>query len=195
MTRRDSEYIFLQRSEAKPGKWVNHSRLAAHAAELIAGQCGMDLEEAYSMGLLHDIGRSFTDGQFQHITYGYRFMSEMKADDIARICLTHSFPIQDILTYVGQFDVSGEELERYSALLTSLRYNDYDRLIQLCDAFSGTEGYVTIEERTQGLIRKYGPKPFMKERKEVLDRIEMDFRNKGFVGPAALLPEKYHFKK
>lgn len=41
-----------------PGPWGKHCLTAAHCAEKIASACGdMDVEKAYILGLLHDIGR------------------------------------------------------------------------------------------------------------------------------------------
>ena len=43
-----------------PGPWGKHCLTAAHCAEKIASACGdMDVEKAYILGLLHDIGRKF----------------------------------------------------------------------------------------------------------------------------------------
>lgn len=43
-----------------PGSWGKHCLTAAHCAEKISSACGdMDVEKAYILGLLHDIGRKF----------------------------------------------------------------------------------------------------------------------------------------
>lgn len=44
-------------------------------------------------------------------------MMQLEYDDAARICLTHSFPIQDISTYIGNFDVSEEEVNAMNGKL------------------------------------------------------------------------------
>ena len=47
-----------------PGPWGKHCLTAAHCAEKIASACGdMDVEKAYILGLLHDIGRKFDQQQ------------------------------------------------------------------------------------------------------------------------------------
>ena len=44
--------------QMNPGKWTDHSRYTASAAEHIAARCsGMDKEKAFVCGLLHDIDR------------------------------------------------------------------------------------------------------------------------------------------
>ena len=145
--------MFPDRAEAKklladaelhnPGAWVRHSEVVAFCAERIAGECpDMDAEKAFVLGLLHDIGRKFGVKHFGHIYDGYRYMTELGYDEVARICASHSFSIQRIEDYLGQ-----------------LVYDDYDRLIQLCDAIGSAEGVVSMEERMGDVKRRYGAFP------------------------------------
>ena len=168
MNKRDAGNLFYQQAILKPGAWVHHCMHAAQAAEILAEALGLNENEAYSMGLLHDIGRSLTDGQFQHIACGYEFMMKQNEPEIARICLSHSFPVQDIHSYAGRIDVSKEEEQFYADLLSSLRYDAYDRLIQLVDAISVPDGYIPLEQRQKKLAEKYGPNPFAKDKLTVL---------------------------
>ena len=98
--------------------------------------CDMDGDRAYAMGLLHDIGRREGVMDMKHIICGYRFMKAMGYVDIARICLTHSFPYKNIKSYNGKNDCSEEETIFIKDFLEQREYDDYDRLIQLCDAVS-----------------------------------------------------------
>lgn len=100
--------VFKERAGIKSGKWVRHSVYTACIARVIAEKTGMDSEKAFTLGLMHDIGRSLTDGQFRHIYEGYRFMLDCKLPECAWICLTHSFPIQSVYSYVGKLDVEQE---------------------------------------------------------------------------------------
>lgn len=155
---KEANEIFNERRSISNGKWCNHSLYTAKAAYAIAKKLHLDCEKAYTMGLLHDIGRSLTDGQFRHITMGYQYMMELGYTDIARICLTHSFPLQDIYTYVGKMDVSKEEQEKFQILLKQCQYDIYDRLIQLCDSISTDKGYVLPEQKFVANAFKYGMK-------------------------------------
>lgn len=74
----------------------------------------------------------------------------------ARICLTHSFPYKNIGTYNGQNDCSEEETEFIQNYIDSLEYNDYDRLIQLCDAISFPDGPTYIEKRLVDVVMRRG---------------------------------------
>ena len=156
--------IFEKRRTHHPGAWIRHSEHVAFAAEKIACRLSLDSELAYCMGLLHDIGRSFTDGQFQHIVCGYSYMIESGYPEIARICLTHSFAVQTIYSYVGKIDVSKEDQRKYQSILLDLDYTNYDRLIQLCDAISTPEGFILPEQRFVRLAFKYGFNEFTIEK-------------------------------
>ena len=158
LRREEANEIFNQRRSISDGKWCDHSLYVAEAAYAIAKKLHLDCEKAYAMGLLHDIGRSLTDGQFRHITMGYECMMALGYTDIARICLTHSFPLQDIYTYVGKMDVSKEEQEKFQALLQQCQYDIYDQLIQLCDSISTDKGYVLPEQKFVTNAFKYGVK-------------------------------------
>lgn len=40
-----------------------------------------------------------------------------------------------------------------------MKFDDYDKLIQLCDALAGSEGVLDIEERMADVKRRYGNYP------------------------------------
>lgn len=152
--------VLLQDAETcNPGPWGNHSRTAAHCAEKIALACGMDGEKAYVLGLLHDIGRKFGIRHLAHVADGYRYMTELDYDEPARICLTHSFNTGKLQDYIGKNDVSEDEYAFLQSMLSKIHMDDYDRLIQLCDALAGNEKVLNIEERMEDVKRRYGYYP------------------------------------
>lgn len=152
----EAEKIFRRYTGDRQDSWIMHSQNVANAAHKIAKKAGLDAGRAYSYGLLHDIGRSRTDGQFAHIVLGYEMMSEMGLTDIAKICLTHSFPVQNVYSYVGALDASESKVGQFQELLMDCRYDDYDLLIQLCDAISTDIGYICLEKRFVNNVFKYG---------------------------------------
>jgi len=96
-----------------PGPWGKHCLTAAHCAEKIASACGdMDVEKAYILGLLHDIGRKFGVRHLGHVYDGYVYMKSLGYDEVAKICLTHSFNNHTIDEYIGKFDVTDEEWDK-----------------------------------------------------------------------------------
>lgn len=140
-----------------PGPWGKHCLTTAHCAEKIASACGnMDAEKAYILGLLHDIGRKFGVKHLGHVLEGYLYMKSLGYDDVARICLTHSFNNHTVDEYIGKFDVSGDELSFIKTELDKIMYDDYDMLIQLCDSLAGTEGVLDIQQRMDDVKKRYG---------------------------------------
>ncbi len=155
--RERAKALLAEAEERNPGPWGNHSRTVAHCAEKIAFACGdMDSEKAYVLGLLHDIGRRFGVRHLGHVSDGYSYMRELGYEDAARICLTHSFHNQSIEEYIGKFDTTEEERELIETALAQVTMDDYDRLLQLCDAMAGSEGVLDIEERMNDVKARYG---------------------------------------
>ena len=159
-TREAAEEILKEAEQCNPGPWGNHSRVAAHCAEAIALACGdMDADKAYIVGLLHDIGRKFGGRHMGHVSDGYSYMMSLGYDEVARICLTHSFNNKTTDEYIGNFDTTDEELKMVQDALEAIVLDEYDRLIQLCDALAGAEGVLNIEDRMLDVKRRYGSFP------------------------------------
>lgn len=155
-TRREAERLVKEAEACNPGSWGDHSRVAAQCAEKIAAAVGMDAEKAYILGLLHDIGRKFGVKHLAHVYDGYHYMMELGYDAAARICLTHSFCQPNLDVYIGNFDISEEQQAELQQLLDCLIYDDYDRLIQLCDCLAGADGVMDMEARMADVKRRYG---------------------------------------
>jgi putative nucleotidyltransferase with HDIG domain len=162
----EAETLLAWGGEQNPGPWVDHCKTAARAAQAIAEQCGMDTERAYVSGLLHDIGyyanagksaNADKSGKNCHVYRGYALMTDKGYTAIAGICLTHSFNIQDICVYSGaSLTQNKNELAVITKYLTNTVYNDYDKLIQLCDAICTAEGICTIERRLTDVTLRHG---------------------------------------
>ena len=159
-TREEAERLLKEAESLNPGPWGNHCRTAAHCAQAIASKCpDMDPDKAYVLGLLHDIGRRFGVRHLGHVSDGYTYMLSLGYPAVAQICLTHSFHNLSLDDYIGKRDVSEEELKLIEDGLQKVCPDDYDRLIQLCDALAGSEGVLDIEERMSDVKRRYGAYP------------------------------------
>ena len=159
-TRKEAEELLKEAELCNPGPWGNHSRVAAHCAEKIASYCDdLDSNKAYILGLLHDIGRKFGTRHLGHVFDGYTYMMSLGYDEVAKICLTHSFNNRTIDGYIGKIDTSDAELELITNTLAVVKMDDYDRLIQLCDSIAGSECVLNIEERMEDVKRRYGYYP------------------------------------
>lgn len=139
------------------GSWIVHSLAVGSAAERIAAHIvGMDAERAFVFGVLHDIGRRFGEMGMNHVILGYRFLLAEGDEEAAEICLTHSFPVQEITAVNGGWDLSDEDYVFLDRFLQERSYTLYDRLIQLCDAMATGEGIVAIERRMMDIMIRYG---------------------------------------
>ena len=152
-----AEIILKEAEKLNPGPWAQHSRYAAQAAKLIVENC-KDLEPqvAYVLGLLHDIGRRFGVTSMRHSIDGYNFAKAKGYDLVAEICLTHSHPLGTMEEAFGKWDCSQEEYNFVENYLKKHEVNDYDRLIQLCDAIALPEGFVLIEKRMMDVALRHG---------------------------------------
>lgn len=158
--REEAHRLLAEAEISNPGPWVNHSKAVAFCAERIAMNCvGLDAEKAYVFGLLHDIGRKFGVKHLAHVYDGYTYMKELGYNEVAQICMTHSFSVKKIDSYVGKFDVSDEVLGFIKDYLLRIEYDDYDRLIQLCDAIGSATGVVGVEHRMADVKQRYGYYP------------------------------------
>lgn len=157
--RAQAERLVAESVPMNPGPWGDHCRAAAQCAERIACRCGMDPEKAYVLALLHDIGRRFGVRHMGHIWDGWQYMLSMGWPDAARICLTHSFPTRSLNDYVGCSDVTPEQEQALAEALAACDYDDYDRLVILCDTLAGPGVILDMEERMDDVARRYGRYP------------------------------------
>ena len=153
----EAEKLLHDAERRNLGSWIGHSNTSAFCAKAISEHCdNLDADTAYVFGLLHDIGRREGVTDMRHIINGYHFMTSLGYDDCARICLTHSFPYKDIRSYNGQNDCTAGETEFIKRFLDNTEYDDYDRLIQLCDALALPDGATYIEKRLVDVVMRRG---------------------------------------
>lgn len=151
--------------QMNPGPWTQHSYHVADAAKIIAEHCdNLDSEKAFVCGLLHDIGRRTGIAAARHIIDGYDYAMSKGWDEVARVCLTHSFPVKDIEADIGKKDISQAQYDFIHHYLNNLEYDDYDKLIILCDALADAHGFCILEKRFIDTTRRYGIYPFSVDR-------------------------------
>ncbi len=165
LDRKRAELELERAGKLNPGKWTDHSRYTAQACENIAVRCdGMSPDTAYCYGLLHDIGRYAGVTSEKHLIDGYRFCMERGWEKAAQICISHAFMIQDIRTSIGTFDVTEEDYKFMEHFVKNAVYDDYDRLVQLCDSLALPDGFCLLEKRFVDVALRYGTPPVMAER-------------------------------
>jgi len=152
-----SARAYLRSAEAcNPGPWAAHSRNVAAAARIIAERHpDLDPEAAQVLGLLHDIGRREGVTGMRHVYDGRAYLLAEGWPDAARICLTHSFPYQDVRAASSRWDCTEAEIDELKAALEACRYDDYDRLVQLCDSIAIPEGFCLMEKRLVDVVLRY----------------------------------------
>lgn len=175
LNKQNAELALKKASESNPGAWVDHSRYVAEACKNIALRCkDLSAEQAYLFGLLHDIGRYSGVSSEKHLIDGYRYCMKNGWKKAAQICLSHAFMIQDINTSIGTFDVSEDDYLFMKEFIENAVYDDYDRLVQLCDALALPTGFCILEKRFVDVAIRYGIHPATIDRwKKILEIKEL----------------------
>ena len=155
-----AKVLLFEAGKQNPGPWIRHSEFVAEAAGKIASQCpDLDVEQAVICGLLHDIGRRYGVTYLAHVYDGYRYLMELGWERAARVALSHSFNLRQMEDYIGKFDLEDEDQKVLEELLGNMEYDEYDYLIQLCDAIATAEGIVPLNERMNDVKSRYGYYP------------------------------------
>ncbi len=143
-------------SEQQVKDYIFHSTGIALAAEKIAAKCGLDANKAYTCGLLHDYGKIQDERATgkTHFMVGYDRMMQDGWDAVARICLTHSFPIKDfdLKDYTAYAET---DLKKAKSLLANITYDDYDKLIQFCDMLFEGCSIISYQRRLSHIRQRY----------------------------------------
>lgn len=102
-------------------------------------------------------------------------MMSIRQEEVARICLTHSFPLKDVNTFIGKYDCSCEQKDFLQKFLENLEYDDYDILIQLCDAISLPSGACIMEKRLIDVALRHGLPDFTIDKWKAFMRTKKHF--------------------
>lgn len=155
------------------GPWIEHSINAGKAAKFISEKIGhLDANKAYILGALHDIGRRVGIVSIpKHVYEGYKYSMTKGWDEVAKVCMTHSYPLKE-----NDFshDLNHDE-KKISLYIKENDFDDYDKLIQLCDALALSNGFCLIEKRFVDVTRRYGVTPTTVERWDTLFEIKEYF--------------------
>lgn len=160
LTLATAETCLQQAHAANPGPWADHSRYVALACRNIAARCPhLDAETACIYGLLHDIGRHAGVTSERHLLDGYRYCAGRGWEKAAQICISHAFMVKDISSSIGVFDMPAEDKAFMADFVKNAVYDDYDRLVQLCDALALPTGFCLLEKRFVDVALRYGVHP------------------------------------
>lgn len=137
-------------------EYIFHTLGVAQSAKKIAEYIpNLNQEKAYILGILHDYGKRISEKEENifHGKEGYEQMQKLGYADVAKICLTHTFFDKDF--NYEDFSYPFEWMHWAKTKLQNIEYNDYDRLICLCDKFFEGLKMVSIEKRAEGIARRY----------------------------------------
>lgn len=188
-TREEAELELQLADKLNPGPWINHSKNVARAAETIAKFSKLDEDKAYVLGLLHDIGRRNGPSAVKHTIDGYRYMLSKKWDEVANICLTHSYPTKNIYHDISKMDINPVDQKEMEQFISNHNYNDYDKLIILCDALALPDRLCILEQRFVDTSIRYGTFPFTVLRWTATYELKKYFDSKMDCSLYSILPE------
>lgn len=189
LTIQEAESELKKGAEMNPGPWQQHSISVATNARLIAEKINeIDSDKTYVFGLMHDIGRRAGVKEVLHIFDGYDYMMSINQAEIARICLTHSFPINNSNTYFGKYDCTTEQKLFLDKFINDVVYDDYDKLIQLCDAISLPNGACLMEKRFVDVALRHGLPSFTLDKWKAFMDLKRYFDEKCGCNIYTLLP-------
>ncbi len=170
--------LIREAEKRNPGPWVPHSLFVGKAAEAIAQHHpSINSQVAFILGYLHDIGRWAGVTDMRHTLDGYHFLLERGFEKAARICITHVFPIKDIKSVAGKWDCSKQELDFLKEYLASIEFDEYDQLIQLCDAIALPSGFCLMEKRLMDVALRRGVNEFSVPRWKAYLNLQRSFEN------------------
>lgn len=138
------------------GTAVHCTMVAMTAVRIAAFVPEINLEKVHVLGLLHDYGGRYSEGNKElfHGTAGYEAMMILGYTDVARVCLTHSF-IRPAFR-PEDYTYPASEMIKARKLMDRIDLDDYDRLIQLSDSLVCGYLVVTAKDRLSALQKKYG---------------------------------------
>jgi hypothetical protein len=175
----EANALLAEAGKLNPGPWISHSNYVAEAARLIAEKTNeLDSETAYILGLLHDVGRREGITDMHHIISGYNFLKKKGFDEAARVCITHPFLVKKIECYSGKWDCSESEIGFIKNYLKDIEYNDYDKLIQFCDAIALPSGFCLVEKRMIDVALRYGINDLIIDKWKITMDIKQYFEHK-----------------
>ncbi len=135
---------------------LGHYKTVAFCAEKIASHCqDLDPKKAWILGLLHDYGEAIekTIPQTFHGTAGYDEMMRLGYDEVARVCLTHSFFDNNFNPQESSYD--SQSIIRAQKIISEMVMDDYDYLIQISDLMVTGSEITDIETRLKYIANKY----------------------------------------
>lgn len=151
--------------------WISHSLYEVRAAQTLANKMGLNPEKAGVLAILHDYGRKYIH-DFTHVIKGFETLTDLGWNEEARACLTHSFINAgrcancDSAEEGFYIDEKGEPewgsripIDDMAEVLATMRYDDYDTILNIADLMATDKGITTPYDRVQDVATRKTPDP------------------------------------
>ena len=129
--------------------YQEHVIMVGACASVIASACGLNVSKAGIMGYCHDIGKLISDEKTEktfHGLVGYEYFKSIHEDELANVCLSHSFPSKSF-NYEEYASYGKDNILKAKSILESITLSDYDIIIQMADLLVGISAYVNLKTR------------------------------------------------
>lgn len=129
--------------------YQEHAIMVGACASVIAAACGLDVKKAGIMGYCHDIGKLISDEKIEntfHGLVGYEYFKSINEDELAQVCLSHSFPSKNF-NYEEYSSYGKDNIIKAKSILESITLSDYDIILQMSDLLVCISGYVNLKTR------------------------------------------------
>lgn len=146
--------------------WMNHAiNVGVAARNLATGLEGVNPDTAFTLGILHDIGRKFKH-DMSHTMLGYEYLVSKGYENEARVCITHSHlnaercanneqavPGWSCVNGVSTWDPT-VETDDLTDFLRNTEYNIYDTLVNIGDLMATEAGIIPVYDRIADIAKR-----------------------------------------
>lgn len=161
----------INEGKINTSSWFSHSLYIGKLCFDLARILGLNEEIAFTLGILHDIGRKY-DHSFNHVIKGCEFLYSIGWYNEAIGCLTHSFVnggrcSNNEPALSGFYvDENGNpkwekaaKIDDVGYFLNHYDYTDYDRILNIADLMATDKGIVSPYDRIEDIAtrRKIDP--------------------------------------
>lgn len=192
LTPQQAEQTLLEHSP--PGElWPLHCRQVAKVAARVAKElekrgCQVSADEVEAQALVHDIGRSKTHGPM-HGWSGFTLLRALGQEETGRGCITHWLKGRAPEDLLASNHFSPAFVKRIFAALNPPEWCLGDSVLSFADSCVMHTTIVSLAERHEDLLVRYGDSPWMNQARTLAEAHEnelslaLDFPVEDLVSP------------
>ena len=182
-----------------PGElWPLHCRQVAKVAALVGKElekqgCSISADGIEAQALVHDIGRSKTHGPM-HGWSGFTLLRALGQEDLGRGCITHWLKGRAPEDLLASDQFSPSFVERIFAALNPPEWCLADSVLSFADSCVMHTTIVSLTERHEDLLVRYGDSPWMNKARTLAEAHEHEI-SLALEFPVEKLVSPYHGDK